>query len=267
MKTDSVLKLLTGAGLGSRRRMADAIREGRVTLNGSVVADFRQPVSPADQLLLDGSPVSPRLKPVYLLMNKPAGVLTTTGDQRRRRTVLDLLPAKYRLPGLFPVGRLDRESSGLLLLTNDGELTYRLTHPRFEHQKEYLVQTDRRLQPGEMAKLAAGISLEDGLTAPAAVREVSALSFHYAITIHEGKNRQVRRMFAALGYRVLALKRVRMGSLRLGALKEGEVRELRQQEIRALAFRQAAGAPPAPRRASSAPSPAAPSTPRPAGGS
>jgi 23S rRNA pseudouridine2605 synthase len=133
------------------------------------------------------------------------------------------------------VGRLDKDSTGLLLLTNDGDLAYRLTHPKFEHEKEYLVQINGQLGKVERKKLEQGIKLDDGVTSPAQVREVnSAPPYNYSLTIHEGKKRQVRRMLEALGYRVLALKRVRMGNLNLGNLKEGSIRELSVKEIRIL---------------------------------
>lgn len=232
-----VLKALTKAGIGSRRWLADAIREGRVEVNGKVVEDFRQPVNvETDRLLIDGRSVD--LKPrqvVYLMVNKPKGVLSTTSDERGRRTVMDILPNKYRNLRLYPVGRLDKGSTGLLLLTNDGELTHRLTHPRFEREKEYLVSLRGRLQPGERRKLEQGLELEDGMTHPAIVKEMEALSqFNYSMIIHEGRKRQVRRMFDHLGHHVLALKRIRMGNLSLGKLQEGEIRELSAQEVQML---------------------------------
>ncbi|MFH1002886.1 MAG: pseudouridine synthase [Chloroflexota bacterium] len=236
MSSTPLLKALTRAGIGPRRRLADAIREGRVTVNGTVAEDFRQPVDTAtDHITVGGQPVNLKPPPaVYLLMNKPAGVLSTTRDTRGERTVIDLLPPRYRRPGLYPVGRLDKASTGLLLLTNDGELTYRLTHPRFEHEKEYRVQLARRLEPEQKGQLERGIKLEDGLTYPAVVREAAAPTPSYHITIHEGRKRQIRRMFQSLGHRVLSLQRVRLGSLALGNLKEGEVRELSHREVRAL---------------------------------
>ena len=237
MKPESILKVLTDGGAGSRRKMADAIRQGRVTINGVAVEDFRHPVNrDIDHIALDGKPVALNEKrAIYLLLNKPAGILSTTGDARGRRTVIELLPGKYRIPGVYPVGRLDRESTGLLLMTNDGELAYRLTHPRFEHEKEYYIHIDGKLKPDEKEQLQRGITLEDGKTSPASVREVTSTPpFNYSITIHEGRKRQVRRMLACLGYRVLALKRVRMGNLKLGNLKEGEIRELSRKEVRGL---------------------------------
>lgn len=238
MKQESLLKVLTGAGIGSRRRMADAIKQERVSVNGQVVTDFRRPVNIGDSLTLDGKPID--LKPeetVTLLLNKPPGIMSTTRDERGRQTVINLIPAKYRRLRLHPVGRLDRESTGLLLLTNDGALTYQLTHPRFEHEKEYLVHVADRLKSGERRKLEQGIRLEDGMTSPATLKEIDSPPFSYSLTIHEGRKRQVRRMFASLGHEVLALKRIRMGNLDLGTLAEGKTRQLSAQEVNRLLSR------------------------------
>ncbi len=228
-----LLKLLTEAGIGSRRKMADAIKNGRVTVNGQVAEDFRLPVNvKADRVQLDNHPVILTAeKPVCLMLNKPKDVLSTTQDERGGRTVLDILPEKYRRLRLYPVGRLDKDTTGLLLLTNDGDLTNRLTHPRYEHEKEYLIQIAEKLTQVEKQKLERGILLDDGMTSSARVKEVTVKPYNYSLTIHEGRKRQVRRMFARLGYRVLALKRVRTGNLTLGDLKEGEVRELTAREI------------------------------------
>jgi len=232
-----LLKALTEAGAGSRRRLADAIKQGRVEVNGQVVDAFNYPLNVGiDHVQIDGRSVD--IKPehlIYLMMNKPAGVLSTTRDERGRRTVVNILPEKYRRFRLYPVGRLDKDSTGLLLLTNDGELTNKLTHPRYEHEKEYLVQVDSSIKPGDKKKLERGLSLEDGMTYPALVREIrDHLPFNYSITIHEGRKRQVHRMFQSLGYRVQALKRIRIGRLALDRLKEGEIRELDAREKRVL---------------------------------
>jgi 23S rRNA pseudouridine2605 synthase len=239
MTTSSMplLKALTEAGTGSRRKMADAIKNGRVKVNGEVVDNFRHPVNTdTDRISLNGRPVDLRRRQaIYLMVNKPAGIITTTSDERGRRTVLDILPEKYRRLRLYPVGRLDRDSTGLLIMTNDGEVTYRLTHPRYEHEKEYLIQIEGSLKADEKRKLEKGIELEDGMTYPLVIKEIkSSPPSSYSITTHEGRKRQVRRMLANLGHRVLALKRVRMGSLNLGNLREGAARELTAAEVRAL---------------------------------
>lgn len=233
MNSQSLLGVLSEAGIASRRRLADAIKQGKVSVNGEVITDFRHPVDrEKDCIALDGQPVGLEAQePVYLILNKPKGVLSTVSDERGRSTVIDLLPARYHHLRLYPVGRLDRDSAGLLLLTNDGRLTHRLTHPRFEHEKEYLVHIRGKLTRDELKKLALGLELEDGRTSPAVIKEVRSPPYNYSITIHEGKKRQLRRMFAALGHKVLALKRVRMGELKLGDLKEGEVREVGEGEV------------------------------------
>jgi 23S rRNA pseudouridine2605 synthase len=236
MSTKPLLKALAEAGIGPRRWLADAIKQGRVKVNGVLAEDFRQPVDvEKDRITLSGQQVD--LKPrqlVYLLMNKPKGIMSTTSDERGRRTVIDILPEKYRHLRLYPVGRLDKDSTGLLLLTNDGELTNRLTHPRFEREKEYLVAIEGKLKPEEKQKLEQGIELEDGLSHPTVIKEVAIPPFNHSLTIHEGRKRQVRRMFDSLGHPVLALKRVRMGKLRLGNLREGDIRELSAQEVKSL---------------------------------
>ena len=237
MPSIPLLKALTDSGIGSRRWAADAIRKGMVEINGEIAEDFRHPVNLAiDRILVNGRLVD--LKPaeaVYLMLNKPKGVLSTTSDERGRRTILDILPEQYRHLRLHPIGRLDLDSTGLLLLTNDGKLTYQLTHPRFEHEKEYLIYINCSLQPEERRKLEQGLKLGDGMTHPAIIKEVKSMPpFNYSVTIHEGRKRQVRRMLASLGYHVMALKRVRIGHLSLGNLKEGDVRRLSMQEIRIL---------------------------------
>jgi 23S rRNA pseudouridine2605 synthase len=236
MPVKPLVKTLTEAGAGSRRRMAEAIKQGKVKVNDKTAESFTQPVdTEKDRITLDGKAVD--LKPgetVCLVLNKPAGVVSTVSDEKGRRTVLDVLPAQYKKLRLYPVGRLDIDTTGLLLLTNDGDLTYRLTHPRFEHEKEYLVRIKGRLTAEEKQRLESGVRLEDGLTHPARVREISTPAFNYSITIHEGRKRQVHRMFERLGHPLLALKRERIGKLKLGNLKEGEVRPLNRAEIDAL---------------------------------
>ena len=235
-----LLKVLAEAGIGSRRWLAEAIKQGKVEVNGKVAEDFRCPVDrEGDRVTVDGRLVDlgPR-KAVYLILHKPKGVLSTARDERGRRTVVDILPERYRHLRLYPVGRLDKDSTGLMLLTNDGQLTYQLTHPRFTHEKEYLVRLGKRLEPGEKEKLEHGVELEDGVTHPAIVRETKEFPrFSSSITIHEGRKRQLRRMFASLGHHVLEMKRIRIGSLCLGELKEGEARELSGKEVQALLSR------------------------------
>jgi 23S rRNA pseudouridine2605 synthase len=236
MPTKPLIKALTEAGIGSRRRMAEAIKQGKVEVNGEIAESFNHPVNVGkDHILFNGQAVD--LVPdeiICLMLNKPEGIVSTASDEKGRRTVLDILPQKFQRHRLYPVGRLDKDTTGLLLLTNDGNLTYHLTHPRFEHEKEYLVAIRGNLKPEEKQRLERGIRLEDGMTDTATIREITAPPFNYSITIHEGKKRQVHRMFERLGHPVLALKRIRIGNLRLGELKEGEIRQLSAGEITAL---------------------------------
>jgi 23S rRNA pseudouridine2605 synthase len=236
MPTKSLLKALTDAGVGSRRRMAEAIKQGRIKINGETAESFTRPVDTTrDRISFDGKAVEFKTdETICLMLNKPAGVVSTASDEKGRRTVLDILPDRYKNLRLYPVGRLDKDTTGLLLLTNDGDLTYRLTHPKFEHEKEYLVQIKGRLKREEIHKLEHGIRLEDGPTHPATVREVENPPYNYSITIHEGRKRQVHRMFERLGHPVLAMKRERIGSLILGKLKERKIKRLNNKEIAAL---------------------------------
>jgi 23S rRNA pseudouridine2605 synthase len=234
MATTRLLKALTAAGFGSRRNMAEDIKQGRISVNGNMVSDFKYPVDTSkDRITMDGKPVSIKAKEfVYLILHKPKGVLSTTRDDRGGRTVIDLLPEEYKSLGLYPLGRLDKDSTGLLILTNDGDLTYRLSHPRFEKEKEYLIRLDHGLTSEDKVQLEQGIELEDGLTYPAIVRKTKEnTAFNYDVVIHEGRKRQLRRMFQHLGYQVLALKRIRLGNLHLGSLPEGQTRQLSSREV------------------------------------
>ena len=169
------------------------------------------------------------------MINKPAGVVTTTSDEQGRTTVIDILPSQYRGMGLYPVGRLDKESTGLLLITNDGDITYRLTHPKFEHEKEYIIAINHKLSEEDMNRVRQGIVLDDGMTAPARIKEIRGKPpFNYKVIVHEGKKRQLRRMFESMGYRISALKRIRFGGITLDTLPEGQTRELTKYEIEKL---------------------------------
>ena len=237
MPTKSLLKALTEAGAGSRRKITDLIKQGKISVNEEVVESFKHPVNPnKDVVLVNGRKID--LKPldiICLMLNKPKDYISTTSDEKGRRTVMDLLPEKYRHLRLYPAGRLDEDSTGLLLLTNDGDLTYRLTHPKFEHEKEYFVQIKGSLSADDTRTLEQGMQLEDGLTSQALVRAVYANEpYNYRITIHEGRKRQVRRMFERIKHPVLELKRVRIGTLTLGNLKEGNIRKLTRGDIEAL---------------------------------
>jgi len=235
--TKPLIKVLTERGAGSRRASAAAIKAGRVSVNGTAASAFNQPVDICrDLVCLDGAPLAPAApRHTYILLHKPTGVLCTTRDERGRQTVIDLLPARYRALRLYPVGRLDKESTGLLLLTDDGALTHRLTHPRYEHEKEYLVRLAAALSEAEIRRVTDGVVLEDGVTHPARCEPLRGTPPHrYRIVIHEGRKRQLRRLFWEIGHQVLALERVRLGPLRLGNLAPGRTRELTSAEIRAL---------------------------------
>lgn len=233
MEDLTVLKTLVMAGCGSRRAMADAIKQSRVSVNGVLVESFKQQFDPGhDTVSLDGKPIDiPKRNHVYIMLNKPVGVLSTTSDDRGRRTVLELLPIEYRGLNLYPVGRLDLDSKGLLLLTDDGDLTFRLTHPRFEKEKEYLVALDRRLDPIDKNRFEQGLELEDGITYPTSVKETSGMPPIYKVILHEGRKRQLRRMFGSLGYKVEGLQRIRIGKLTLGDLPEGQTKVLSKSDV------------------------------------
>jgi 23S rRNA pseudouridine2605 synthase len=247
-------KVMARAGLGSRRACEELIAAGRVAVNGEVANLGRRVDPDADRLEVDGVPVSVRPGRVYYLLNKPAGVVTTAADPEGRRTVVDLLPAE---PRVFPVGRLDAATEGLLLLTNDGELAQHLTHPRYGVEKEYLADVEGRPTPAAARRLRQGVELEDGPTAPAKVAIVPPSGLR--ITIHEGRNRQVRRMCEAVGLPVRRLIRTRIGPVADRRLRPGQWRPLSNEEVRAL--EQAAGAP-GPARASDSPGPSVPKSAR-----
>jgi 23S rRNA pseudouridine2605 synthase len=222
-------KHLAHAGVASRRASEALVAEGRVTVDGTVVTDPARDVSGEEAIAVDGEAVrAPGVRVVYAL-HKPAGVVSTAADTHGRRTVVDLVPSGQRL---YPVGRLDADTTGLILLTNDGDLAYALTHPRFEVPRTYRARVEGR--PGERAlrALRAGVELDDGHTAPAQVRLVG--THELELTIHEGRKRQVRRMCEAVGHRVVELRRVAFGPLRLGDLGAGRHRRLTEAEVERL---------------------------------
>jgi 23S rRNA pseudouridine2605 synthase len=224
--------------VASRRRAEELLRAGRVSVNGET-ARLGSSADPArDVVCVDGVPVVG--EPLaYWVVHKPRGVITTARDPEGRRTVLDLLPAARRGPRLFPVGRLDRDTEGLVLLTNDGALAQVLLHPSHASEREYTVWARGRVPAGALARLAAGVVLEDGLTAPARVGrphyDAEQDRTRFDLVIVEGRKRQIRRALARLGHPVRRLLRVRMGPLRLGDLPAGAAREATAAERRALA--------------------------------
>jgi 23S rRNA pseudouridine2605 synthase len=222
-------KVLAQAGLGSRRVAEDLIERGRVRVNGERAVLGRRVDPETDVVEVDGAQIGVKAGLVHVLLNKPRGVVTTASDPQGRSTVVELVPSDTRL---FPVGRLDVDTEGLLLLTNDGDLTHRLTHPSFGVEKEYLAEVEGVPSRGAIRRLREGVELDDGLTAPAKVSQVSDTVLR--ITIHEGRNRQVRRMCEAVGHPVVRLVRTRIGSLAERSLAPGEWRALTQDEVRAL---------------------------------
>jgi len=236
-------KVLAQAGVASRRHAEQLILEGRVSVNGVKISVLGYKVGINDHIEVDGKPVQRSERLHYYLLNKPVGVITSVLDPQGRPTVLDLL--KNVPERVYPVGRLDFDTSGALLLTNDGELAHRLMHPSYGVEKTYRVWVQGPVGIKALENLRQGVLLEDGNTAPAKVERVSGVSKSnktsgkpleiLEVTIHEGRNRQVRRMFAAVGYPVLKLERIRFGSLRPGnALLPGAYRALTKAEIKEL---------------------------------
>jgi pseudouridine synthase len=233
-------KILARAGVASRRASETLIASGHVTVNGEPVTELGVKVDPeTDRIEVDGRPIRLTSEHVYLALNKPKGVVTTAHDERGRVSVLDLIETSARV---FPVGRLDRDSEGLLLLMNDGELAARLTHPRYGLEKEYVVRVPLPPSDEALRLLAEGIELDGTRTAPARVARASpprAIKAkpdeHWVqVVVHEGRKRQVRRMLAAQGIPTLRLIRVRIGPLRIGELPPGESRPLTNREVESL---------------------------------
>jgi 23S rRNA pseudouridine2605 synthase len=222
-------KVLARAGLGSRRACEELIEAGRVTVNGSVAELGRRVDVEHDELAVDSIPLSVKSGLVYYLLNKPAGVVTTASDPQGRPTVVELVPPD---PRVFPVGRLDVDTEGLLILTNDGELANHLTHPRYGVDKEYFAVVEGTPSAGALRRLRQGVELEDGRTAPARASLVPPSGLR--ITIHEGRKRQVRRMCDAIGHPVLRLVRTRIGPITDRRLGPGVWRMLTAGEVRAL---------------------------------
>jgi 23S rRNA pseudouridine2605 synthase len=224
-------RFIAQTGIASRRKADELISEGRVQVNGAVVTELGARVGPKDDVVVDGKPIRPQSLH-YILLNKPDKTITTKSDEKGRATVLDLLDEDARVAGVFPVGRLDRHTTGVLLLTNDGELAHRLMHPRYVVDKMYLVETIDSIKPDQIDRLRTGIELEDG--------EAKADQVGYpdegnrrqiVVQIHEGRNRQVRRMLEALGHEVKSLERVQYAGLSSEGLRRGRWRRLAPHEV------------------------------------
>lgn len=229
-------KYIAMSGAASRRASEKLIDEGRVEVNGSIIREQGVKVEiGADKVYLDGKELKVKDKKYYIMLNKPVGYVSTVKDQFDRPTVVDLIGDEIKTR-IFPVGRLDYETEGLLLLTNDGDFTYRVTHPRFRTDKTYVAVIKGGVTPANMAALRRGIRIEDYTTSPAEVTMLDALDGRTSIeiTIHEGKNRQVRKMFEAIGCKVVALRRIKIGQVELGNLPLGRWRHLTSHEIECL---------------------------------
>lgn len=223
-------KYLASAGVASRRAAEELVRAGRVSVDGAPVLDPAHDVDAESSVVMDGKRVRPAQTRVVYALNKPPGVVSTARDPQGRPTVVSLIDTRLRL---YPVGRLDIDASGLILLTNDGELAHRLTHPSFEVEKTYrAVVGNPPVREQALRSLARGLELEDGRTAPAHVRRVKADTIE--LTIHEGRNRQVKRMCEQVGHPVRRLTRIRFGPLALGDLRPGRYRELSEAEVERL---------------------------------
>ena len=230
-------KIIAQAGIASRRKAEELIKSGRVTVNGTVIRQLGYKAAKEDIIAVDGKVLKKAEKKVYILLNKPPGYVSTVKDQFSRRTVMDLIKGVEQR--IYPVGRLDYETSGLLLLTNDGELTQRLTHPRYVTKKVYEAELEGVPSKQDIDKFEKGLDIGGYITAPAKmmIKTRRSNSSVVEITIHEGKNRQVRRMCEIIGHPVKKLKRIAEGEISLGDLREGEWRFLSAKEIEKLTGR------------------------------
>jgi len=227
-------KILSEAGVASRRKAEELIREGRVTVNGRKAQIGDKADAFRDHIKVDGHRMASLPAKVHLLLNKPRGIVTTADDPEGRTTVMDLI--KMEKTRLFPVGRLDCDAEGLLLLTNDGEMAHKLSHPSSRIPRTYQVKVKGKPTPDEIRKLSRGIFLEDGPTAPCQISLLKETEENQwlEMILFEGRNRQIKRMWEKLGYPVLKLKRVGFSGLALGGLKPGEYRPLRPEEVEKL---------------------------------
>jgi 23S rRNA pseudouridine2605 synthase len=219
-------RFLAATGIGSRRYCDELIAAGRVTINGHVCTNFSAQPAPRDHVKVDGKLLHAE-RPLHIVMNKPAGFVSTKSDPHARHTIFDLLPPKF--PRLFNVGRLDTQTEGLLILTNDGELAQRLTHPRYKIEKEYQVTLDRPWDPALAPKLLRGIFLDGERAVIARLHALTPTRLD--VVLRQGINRQIRRMFHAIGYEVKRLVRVRVGTVRLGDIPRGHWRVLTKREL------------------------------------
>lgn len=227
-------KFLSEAGIASRRKSDVIVKTGKIIVNGNVVYEPWLNIEPEkDKIEYDGKNVSYNEKKIYIMLNKPAGYITTVSDEKNRETVLSLIPVKEKI---FPMGRLDKDSTGLLLLTNDGDLAYKLTHPKFCSVKKYEVEVNEPLDASILQKMENGIwiSKKEKVKAKGRILNIGNGDNVVELQIFEGRKRQIRRMFSEFNYEVVKLKRIQFGSLRIGVMKEGEWRYLDEYEVKKL---------------------------------
>jgi 23S rRNA pseudouridine2605 synthase len=232
-KTVRINRFLSMCGISSRRKAEELVLQGKVELNHGVVTDLATKVDPShDRVFVNGQQAVPVRDSLYLVLNKPKDAITTLHDEKGRNTVMSMVRATDRV---YPIGRLDRNTTGVLLFTNDGDFSHRLMHPKFEVPKSYRVSTDKPVARGHLDSLRRGIRLDDGPSAPAEIYVIpGGKGKEIGVTIHEGRNRQVRRMFESFGYDVLKLDRVAYGPVTKDGLARGATRSLTRQEIREL---------------------------------
>jgi 23S rRNA pseudouridine2605 synthase len=223
------------SGLASRRKAEKLIRAGRVKVNNLTILLPEYRVNPKkDYIFIDNKKIKPREKKVYFLLNKPRGVISAAFDKRKQKTVIDLLPS-YLKERVYPVGRLDKDTTGLLILTNDGELTFHLTHPKFKIGKTYTVVCRGKTEKADLSKLEKGIEIDGKKTLPAKIKNVEfnrqKKQTKLSIEIYEGRKRQIKKMFSKLGHPVVSLERIKYANLSIGSLKRGKIRPLTKSEI------------------------------------
>ena len=221
-------KYIAEAGIASRRKAEELILAGKITINGKV-AEIGEKYADGDIVLVDGDPIMTTEKPVYIILNKPSGVISSAKDQFKRKTVLDIVGNVGTR--LYPVGRLDYHSTGLILLTNDGDLAQKMTHPRHGMEKSYIARVANPIKPEDAAAFHQGITIDGYKTKPARLEIIDKSARQAKITLFEGRNRQIRKMFEALGNKVVSLQRVSMGKITLGDLGSGAWRHLSHAEV------------------------------------
>ncbi|AYD40309.1 rRNA pseudouridine synthase [Clostridium fermenticellae] len=230
-------KYMAACGIASRRKCEGIILNGRVTVNGGIIKELGVKIDPQkDEIRLDGKIIKNEVSKVYIALNKPEGYLSSVSDERGRSTIIDLIDIKERI---YPIGRLDYNTSGLILLTNDGDIYNRVIHPREEKNKVYLAMIEGNPDESDIKKFESGINIDGFITSNAKFKIIknNRKSSNVKITIHEGKKRQIRKMCIKIGHPVISLKRVQIGNIKLGDLKEGEWRYLCEQEVNSLRSR------------------------------